>query len=167
MIYTEPEPIRVPTSADTQRIDILLTELSSSVPPFSQTNLEAMLADPTTTIFPIRASGRIIGTPSFVIFCAATGLRAFVDDAVVADSHNGHRLGEALVRCDRSCRFLGVRKFALTSLPSRETVNLADARQLWVGYLELNADSEWRGTRPRASTMRTRALPRGMPVEGS
>jgi hypothetical protein len=41
MIYTDPELIRVPTSADTQTIDILLAQLSSSVPPFSRVNLEA------------------------------------------------------------------------------------------------------------------------------
>lgn len=124
MIYTDPEPIRVRSLVDVEAIASLLVQLSSSAPPFSRADLDAMLADPATTIFAIRADGRIVGITSLVVFRVVTGVRAFIDDVVVMESHRGHRLGIALVRAaiDHAAS-LGVRKIDLTSRPSREAAN--------------------------------------------
>ena len=149
MINTDPEPIKVATSADVQAIASLLTQLSSSAPPFSRADLEAMLADPATTIFAIRVGGRIVGMTSLVVFRVATGVRAFIDDVVVMETCRGHRLGEALVRAaiDHAAS-LGVRKFDLTSRPSRKAANLLyqrlgfERRQTHVYRLTLPAGAD-------------------------
>ncbi|WP_029620526.1 GNAT family N-acetyltransferase [Pseudorhizobium marinum] len=119
-----PEPIKVATSEDTQAIASLLAQLSSSAPPFAQTDLEAMVADPAITILAARAGGEIVGITTLVVFRVATGVRAFIDDVVVRDAHRGKGLGEKLVRAAiGQAASLGVQKIDLTSRPSREAAN--------------------------------------------
>lgn len=120
----EIRPIEVATSADVQAITSLLAQLSSSAPGFSQASLEAMLADPSTTIFAARADGEMVGMTTVIVFRVATGMRAFIDDVVVREACRQRRFGEALVRAaiDHAAS-LGVEKIDLTSRPSREAAN--------------------------------------------
>lgn len=61
---------------------------------------------------------------SLILFCAATGVRAFIDDVVVLEAHRGQGLGEQLVRAaiDHAAS-LGVGKIDRPSRPSREAAN--------------------------------------------
>lgn len=124
MRETDPEPIKVATSEDTQAIASLLAQLSSSAPSFSHADLEAMVADPATTILAARSGDEIVGITTLVVFRVATGVRAFIDDVVVSDAHRGKGLGEKLVRAAiEQAASLGVQKIDLTSRPSREAAN--------------------------------------------
>ena len=124
MCVPNPEPIKVATSADVQAIASLVAQLSSSAASFSRSDLEAMLTDPATTLFATRVGGEIVGITTVVIFRAATGVRAFIDDVVVMPTYRGQRLGDALVRAAiQHAASLGVQKIDLTSRPSREAAN--------------------------------------------
>lgn len=102
----------------------LLAQLSSSAPPFAPDDLEAILADPATTILAVRSGGEIIGITTLVVFHVATGVRAFIDDVVVLDAHRGNGLGEKLVRTAiQYATSIGVQKIDLTSRPSRDAAN--------------------------------------------
>lgn len=121
---SDPEPIKVATSADAEAIASLLAQLSTSAPPFTRGDLEAMLADPATTMLAARAGGEIVGITTLVVFRVVTGVRAFIDDVVVLDTHRGKGLGEKLVRTAiEHAASLGVQKIDLTSRPSREAAN--------------------------------------------
>lgn len=113
---TDPEPIKIATAADTKAIASLRAQLSSSAPLFARADLAAMLA--------VRANGEIVGITTLVVFRVVTGVRAFIDDVVVLDTHRGKGLGEKLVRAaiERTVS-LGVQKIDLTSRPSREAAN--------------------------------------------
>lgn len=124
MIDADPEPITEASSADVEAIAFLLAQLSSGAPPFVRADMEAMLANPATTMFAARAGGEIVGITTLVVFRVATGVRAFIDDVVVLNAHRGKGLGEKLVRAAiEHAASLGVHKIDLTSRPSREAAN--------------------------------------------
>jgi ribosomal protein S18 acetylase RimI-like enzyme len=124
MVYADPEPLDVATARDAKVIAALLIQLSSSARPFALVDLEAMVADPATTLLVARAGEEIVGITTLVVFRVATGMRAFIDDVVVSDAHRGKGLGENLVRAAiAQAASLGVQKIDLTSRPSREAAN--------------------------------------------
>lgn len=117
-------PIRAATAEDVQAIMALLAQLSSRADSFSQADLQAILANPSTTIFAARADGAVIGMTTVVVFRVATGMRAFIDDVVVMETYRKRRLGEELVRAAiNHAASLGVEMIDLTSRPSREAAN--------------------------------------------
>ena len=111
----------------------LIPQLSTSSPPPTRTQLEEVIASPTTTLFVARIENRIVGALTLAIFQIPTGLRAWIEDVVVDSETRGAGVGEALNRAalDMASR-RGALTVDLTSRPSR-----ADANRL---YLRLGFD---------------------------
>ena len=71
-----------------------------------------------------RASGRIVGMLTLVVFRIPTGVRAWIEDVVVDEAVRGRGVGEALSQeALRRAVSLGARTVELTSSPSREAAN--------------------------------------------
>lgn len=102
----------------------LIPQLSSSNPPPSREQLEALVASEASSLFIARVDGRIVGSLTLATFRIPTGVRAWIEDVVVDESARGHGVGEALNRAalDRA-RAQGAITVELTSRPSREAAN--------------------------------------------
>ena len=103
----------------------LVPQLSTSNPPPSLAEVEAMLASDAITQFVARDdSGSIIGVSTLAIFPIPTAMRAWIEDVIVDESARGQGVGEALTRAmidasrDRECATVD-----LTSRPTREAAN--------------------------------------------
>lgn len=108
----------------------LVPQLSSSAPPVSQADLEAVIAHDATTVFIARDdAGAVIGTMSLVLFPIPTGVRAIIEDVVVDETARGTGAVEALnaAALDHA-RAHGARTVDLTSRPSRAAANRVYAR---------------------------------------
>ena len=76
----------------------LVPQLSSSSPPTSRADLEAIVGSEADTLFVARdGDGRIVGTLTLAVFPIPTGVRAWIEDVVVDDSARGSGVGDALV----------------------------------------------------------------------
>ena len=102
----------------------LIPQLSSSNPPPSRSQLEALVASGASSLFIARVDGVIVGSLTLATFRIPTGVRAWIEDVVVDESARGHGVGEALNRAalDRA-RAEGAITVELTSRPSREAAN--------------------------------------------
>ncbi len=108
----------------------LVPQLSSSVAPPGTTELEEMIACPTTSLLMARYDpglhGRpaVVGALTLVVFRVPTGMRAWIEDVVVDESARGRGVGRALTEeaLQRAAR-AGARTVDLTSRPSREAAN--------------------------------------------
>lgn len=102
----------------------LIPQLSSSNPPPTRAQLEALVASEASTLFVARVDGRIVGSLTLAMFRIPTGVRAWIEDVVVDEAARGHGVGEALNRAalDRA-REAGAITVELTSRPSREAAN--------------------------------------------
>lgn len=102
----------------------LTPQLSSSSPPPTRSELEAICASPATRLLVARdaeGDGRIVGSLTLVLFRIPTGLRAWIEDVVVDTEARRAGVGgalneEALARAADA----GARTVDLTSRPSRE-----------------------------------------------
>jgi ribosomal protein S18 acetylase RimI-like enzyme len=105
----------------------LIPQLSASVPPPGQKELEEIAASPATVLFIARdqaRGGEIVGTLTLALFRIPTGLRAWIEDVVVDTAARGQGVGEALTRAAlERARQVGARTVDLTSRPSREAAN--------------------------------------------
>ena len=103
----------------------LIPQLSSSSPPTSRVELQAMAASEATILFMARDTrGGIVGSLTLAVFRIPTGVRAWIEDVVVDDSARGAGVGEALVAAAvERARSSGARTVDLTSRPSREAAN--------------------------------------------
>jgi ribosomal protein S18 acetylase RimI-like enzyme len=103
----------------------LVPQLSTSNPPPSVDDVEAMLSSDAITQFVARDDdGRIMGVATLAMFPIPTARRAWIEDVIVDETARGQGVGEALTRAmlDRS-RELGCTTVDLTSRPSREAAN--------------------------------------------
>lgn len=102
----------------------LIPQLSSSNPPPSRAQLEALVASEASTLFVARVDGRIVGSLTLATFRIPTGVRAWIEDVVVDESARGHGVGEVLNRAALDlARAEGAITVELTSRPSREAAN--------------------------------------------
>ena len=102
----------------------LIPQLSSSNPPPSHSQLEALVASEASSLFIARVEGVIVGSLTLATFRIPTGVRAWIEDVVVDESARGHGVGEALNRAALDhARSLGAITVELTSRPSREAAN--------------------------------------------
>jgi ribosomal protein S18 acetylase RimI-like enzyme len=103
----------------------LLPQLSSSAPPPTIDELQAIVASPATVLFAARDSdGRVLGSLTLALFRVPTGMRAWIEDVVVDSDTRGRGVGAALVRAALArAGASGVRTVDLTSRPSREEAN--------------------------------------------
>jgi ribosomal protein S18 acetylase RimI-like enzyme len=103
----------------------LIGQLSSSSAPPGAAELQQIVASPATTLLIARgADGAVIGTLTLALFRIPTGLRAWIEDVVVAEDARGQGAGEALTReAVRIAENAGARTVDLTSRPSRGPAN--------------------------------------------
>ena len=109
------------TSDVVEAFDRLLPQLSSSAKQLDAAALSEVASAQACTVLLARASGRIVGTTTLVIFPIPTGVRAWIEDVVVDEAARGRRVGEALTReALRIAGEAGARTVDLTTRPSRE-----------------------------------------------
>jgi ribosomal protein S18 acetylase RimI-like enzyme len=112
---------------------LLIPQLSSSSPPTSRAELEAIVHSEADTLFLARdgdGDGRILGTLTLAVFRIPTGVRAWIEDVVVDGDARGRGVGEALVDAAvAKAAAAGAKTVDLTSRPSREAANRLYVRQ--------------------------------------
>jgi len=102
----------------------LIPQLSSSNPPPTREQLEAIVGSPACVLFLARVDGRIVGSLTLATFPIPTGVRAWIEDVVVDGEARGHGVGEALnLAAIEEARARGAITVELTSRPSREAAN--------------------------------------------
>lgn len=105
----------------------LVPQLSTSNPPPSREELEAMLAAPGTIVYAARHAqfgDEIIGSLTLVLYQIPTGRRARIEDVVVDERARGFGIGEALTRLAVERAFAdGAANVELTSNPARLAAN--------------------------------------------
>lgn len=102
----------------------LVPQLSSSAPPPSREDLDAIVRSPATVLFVARDAGRIVGSLTLVLFRIPTGLRAIIEDVVTDEAARGRGVGTALTRAAIArAEETGCRTVDLTSRPSRQAAN--------------------------------------------
>jgi ribosomal protein S18 acetylase RimI-like enzyme len=104
----------------------LLPLLSSSAPRPSAEEVAEIVTSPATTLFVARdgEAGPILGILTLVIFRLPSGVRAWIEDVIVAEEARGQGCGEALNRAALDAAMAaGARNVDLTSRPVREAAN--------------------------------------------
>jgi ribosomal protein S18 acetylase RimI-like enzyme len=104
----------------------LVPQLSESARPPTAAALAEIVASPATTLFVARSDpgGPIIGMLTLVLVRIPTGVRASIEDVVVAEEARGKGCGDALSRAALDAASAGgARTVDLTSRPSREGAN--------------------------------------------
>ena len=105
----------------------LLPQLSSSATSMSEEDVTRFLDQPSTTLFvytPDDDPDNILGMLTLVVFEIPTGIRAWVEDVVVAEETRGQGADRQLV--DASVEYahkIGAKTVDLTSRPTREAAN--------------------------------------------
>src|SRR5690349_2664771 len=83
----------------TEALVTLVPQLSKSNPPPTLAEVEAMLASDAITQFVARDDdGSIIGVATLAVFPIPTALRAWIEDVIVDEAHNGKGIGSALTQ---------------------------------------------------------------------
>jgi ribosomal protein S18 acetylase RimI-like enzyme len=104
----------------------LIPQLSSSNPPPSKAELDALVAHEACHLLMARdtESGTLIGTTTLVVFPIPTAVRAWIEDVVVDSAARGSGAGAALTEAALDvARAHGAKTVDLTSRPSREAAN--------------------------------------------
>lgn len=119
-----------------EAISGLLPLLSKSAPSPGQDQVAEIVNSPVSTLFIARdeRTGGIVGTLTLVVFRIPSGVRAWIEDVIVAEEARGQGCGEALSRAAlEAARIAGARTVELTSRPSRESANRLYRR---IGFVE-------------------------------
>ncbi len=102
----------------------LIPQLSSSSPPPTREALTGIVGNPNTHLFVAEHDGGIVGSLTLIMFRSPTGVRARIEDVVVAESARGAGLGRRLTESAiQQARATGAKAIGLTSRPSREAAN--------------------------------------------
>ena len=105
----------------------LVPQLTSNNPPPTPQELSLLISSCSTFLFVARHSDfrdEIIGMASLALYRVPTGLRAIIEDVVVAEKARGRRIGEALTQaCLDHARQEGAAQVMLTSNPARVAAN--------------------------------------------
>ncbi len=102
----------------------LVPQLSSSNPPPTRGEMEALVASDASIMFVARDDTGILGSLTLVLFRIPTGLRAWIEDVVVDEAARGKGVGAALnAAAIDHARSAGARTVDLTSRPTREAAN--------------------------------------------
>lgn len=112
------------TSELVSAFGLLIPQLSSSNPPPTAEQLQAIVSSPASVLFLARVDNRIVGSLTLATFFIPTGVRAWIEDVVVDADARGHGVGEALnIAAINEARARGAITVELTSRPSREAAN--------------------------------------------
>jgi ribosomal protein S18 acetylase RimI-like enzyme len=104
----------------------LVPQLSPNAAVPTDAEVREIVASPATVLLMARdrSTGGIVGSLTLALFRIPTGLRAWIEDVVVAESGRRRGVGEALTReAIRKAEAAGARTVDLTSRPSREAAN--------------------------------------------
>ena len=104
----------------------LIPQLTTSHPPPSQADLQALVAFPGSTLLVAREShsGPVVGSATLSILRTPTGIHARLEDVVVDGAMRGKGIGAALTKeVLRLAKESGADYIALTSNPRREAAN--------------------------------------------
>jgi len=102
----------------------LIPQLSSSSPAPTREWLAEMIADEGTVLYVARLGGAIVGSLTLIFYRIPTGLKAWIEDVVVAETARGHGVGAALSEAaltEAAAR--GAKDVNLSSRPAREAAN--------------------------------------------
>ena len=103
---------------------LLIPQLSSSNPPPSPSELQAMVDSDATVLLLARDHTGVLGSLTLAMFRIPTGLRAWIEDVVVDDEARGKGVGRLLNEVAlEHARAAGATTVDLTSRPSREAAN--------------------------------------------
>ncbi len=105
-------------------INTLMSQLSSSAPALSQSDLQDLLDQEGVYLFLYRQDEQVLGMLTLATFTIPTGKRGWIEDVVVDEQARGRGAGQALV--DAALELAGQLDLAtvdLTSRPSREAAN--------------------------------------------
>jgi ribosomal protein S18 acetylase RimI-like enzyme len=129
------EAVNELTPEITSAIERLLPLLSKSALPPGQKELAEIVDSPVSTLFVARDDpGEIVGTLTLVVFRIPSGVRAWIEDVIVAEEARGQGCGELLNRAALdAAQAAGARTVELTSRPSREAANRLYRR---IGFVE-------------------------------
>lgn len=116
------------TETSTELVDAvgrLIPQLSSSAAIPTEAEIQSLLAEPSTFVLVARAdSDEIVGMLTLLVLRIPTGIRAWIEDVVVASSARGSGVGAALVgEALRVAGVKGARSVDLTSRPDRDAAN--------------------------------------------
>jgi ribosomal protein S18 acetylase RimI-like enzyme len=115
------EVLREVTDEVVEAFARLVPQLSATTAPPDRAALDRIVGSPAVTLLIARASGKIVGTLTLVMFPIPTGLRAWIEDVVVDEAAGRQGIGTQLsVEALRIARAAGARTVDLTSRPSRE-----------------------------------------------
>ena len=102
----------------------LIPQLSSSNPPPSKEELQAIASSEASVLLVAEEDGYIYGSLTLVLFRIPTGVRAWIEDVVVDSEARGKGVGQALnEEALNRARAAGASTVDLTSRPSREAAN--------------------------------------------
>src|SRR5690606_41891637 len=97
---------------------------SSSSPPPTADELQAIVDNPESVLFVARLDGRVVGSLTLACYRIPTGLKAWIEDVVVDADARGQGVGEALNRAAvAEAAHRGAKNVSLTSRSSREAAN--------------------------------------------
>lgn len=113
-------------SADiVEAVAALVSQLSTSAPPPSAAQIDALVGSPAIRLLLARDSEeRIIGMLTLALFPTPTGVRAWIEDVVVEAAERGRGVGAALTaEAVELAQAAGARTVDLTSRPDRVAAN--------------------------------------------
>ena len=113
----------------------LIPQLSSSSPPPSADDLQAIVDAPDSVLYVAWLEDRIVGSLTLALYRMPTGIKAWIEDVVVDASARGHGVGEALnLMAIAEAARRGAKHVNLTSRPSRQAANRLYQRLGFVPY---------------------------------
>ena len=113
----------------------LIPQLSSSSPPPTSDELSAIVESSDSVLYVARVDDAIVGSLTLAFYRIPTGVKAWIEDVVVAAEARGHGVGEALNRAAiAEAADRGAKNVSLTSRPSREAANRLYQRLGFVPY---------------------------------
>lgn len=102
----------------------LVPQLSSSSPPPTRDQLTEMVDNDQTVLFVARLDGVIVGSLTLAFYRIPTGLKAWIEDVVVAETARGHGIGVALSEAALvEAEQRNAKDVNLSSRPAREAAN--------------------------------------------
>ncbi len=102
----------------------LLPQLNPALAGPTHEQLEALMADPASTLLLVIDQGAIVGTATVIVYTTPAWVKARIEDVVVDESVRGRGIGQALVNeCISVARNRGASIVELQSARRREVAN--------------------------------------------